>query len=56
VKQSWLTPLTEMGYKRVVFLKAENGRKLDGLTILENPTEVTEKPKVPSEQSDAAGG
>jgi hypothetical protein len=56
VKQSWLTPLAGMGYKRVVFLRAENGRKLDGLSILENPTEVTEKPKALSEQSDAAGG
>jgi hypothetical protein len=60
VKQSWLTPLTQMGYKRVVFLRAENGRKLDGLPILENPTELTEKPKAPAEQkdehSDTAGG
>jgi len=60
VKQSWLTPHKEFGYKRVVFLRAENGRKLDGLTILENPTEVTEKSKATAgpkeERSDTAGG
>jgi hypothetical protein len=45
VKQNWLTPLKQIGYKRVVFLRAENGTKVDGLSILENPSEITEHPK-----------
>jgi hypothetical protein len=60
VKQNWLNPLTQMGYKRVVFLRAEDGRKVDGLPILENPTQLTSQPKSPAEpkadHSDAAGG
>ncbi len=54
VKQNWLSPLTHMGYKRVVFLRAIDGKKVDGLPILANPTEVTDKAK--GEQSDVAGG
>ena len=60
VKQDWLSPLTQMGYKRVVFLRAENGRKVEGLPILENPTQLTAQPKAPAEPkpepTDTAGG
>ena len=59
-KREWLDPLTHMGYKRVVFLRAVNGRQVEGLPLLENPTELTGQPKTPAEQrgehSDAAGG
>jgi hypothetical protein len=54
VKQNWLTPLAQLGYKRVVFLRALDGRKVEDLPILANPTEVTDKPK--GNHSDAAGG
>ena len=43
VKMSWLTPLKELGYKRIVFLRAENGMHVDGLSILENPSELAGK-------------
>jgi hypothetical protein len=60
VKQNWLSPLKGMGYKRVVFLRAENGSKVDGLCVLENPTELTVKPAPPAERNvaslDAGGG
>ena len=60
VKRSWLAPLSNLGYKRVVFLRAEDGRKLDGLCILENPSEGTQKANATAgakpEQTDAAGG
>jgi hypothetical protein len=49
VKQNWLSSLTQMGYKRVVFLRAIDGRKVDGLPILESPVEVTSQPKAPAE-------
>jgi hypothetical protein len=45
VKLSWLTPLKQMGYRRVVFLRAENGRKVDGLSVLENPSEFADGSK-----------
>jgi hypothetical protein len=33
--------LTEVGYKRIVFLRAENNLKVNGLPILDNPSEIT---------------
>jgi hypothetical protein len=45
VKWNWLTPLKEMGYKRIVFLRAEKGLKVDGLSIMADPGEITEHPK-----------
>jgi hypothetical protein len=58
VRQSWLSRLTNLGYKRVVFLRAENGRKLDGLCILPNPTQLSEKPQPPAKehQTETVGG
>ena len=58
VKRSWLTPLTGMGYKRVVFLRAEEGGKVDGLSIMANPGEPANQPEVTSgpEHPDTAGG
>jgi hypothetical protein len=60
VKQNWLSPLTQMGYKRVVFLRAENGRKVEGLPILENPAALTGQAKSPTQPKadhpDTAGG
>jgi hypothetical protein len=44
VKNSWLTPLKQMGYKRIVFLRAEVGMKVDGLCVLENPSDLAEVP------------
>jgi hypothetical protein len=36
VKQDWMKMLTEVGYKRVVFLRAENSRlKVNGLPVLD---------------------
>jgi hypothetical protein len=52
VKQSWLTPLEQMGYKRVVFLRAKDGRKLDGLSILDHPSQVANTPKAPADPKD----
>jgi hypothetical protein len=34
VKQDWTKRLTEAGYKRVVFLRASNGMRMNGLPIL----------------------
>jgi hypothetical protein len=59
-KRDWYGPLTQMGYKRVVFLRAENGKKVEDLCILENPTELTSQPKAPAEpkaeHSETTGG
>jgi hypothetical protein len=41
VKQNWMKTLTEVGYKRIVFLRAENNLKVNGLPILDNPSEIT---------------
>ena len=42
VKQNWMTMLKDAGYKRIVFLRAESsGQKVNGLRILENPSEIT---------------
>ena len=49
VKQNWLSPLRQIGYKRIVFLRAEIGMKVDGLSVLENPSEITGQPKAPAE-------
>jgi hypothetical protein len=58
-KREWLNPLTQIGYKRVVFLRAVNERQLEDLPILETPTALTGGPKAPDEpkpeHSDAAG-
>jgi len=42
VKQSWQAPLRQLGYKRIVFLRAEQGLKVDGLSILDDPSELTD--------------
>jgi hypothetical protein len=48
VKQDWQRNLMGVGYKRVVFLRAEGGLKINGLPILDNPREITVGPaKVP---------
>jgi hypothetical protein len=47
VKQSWLGPLRKLGYKRIVFLRAEKGMEVDGLSILEDPSEITGQPEAP---------
>jgi hypothetical protein len=36
VKQDWTTLLTEAGYRRVVFLRARNSMKMNGLPVLAN--------------------
>ena len=36
VKQDWTTLLTEAGYRRIIFLRASNGMKVNGLPILAN--------------------
>jgi hypothetical protein len=41
VKQDWMKTLKEVGYKRIVFLRAEGGMKVNGLPVLENPSEIT---------------
>jgi len=59
VKQSWLSPLRDLGYKRIVFLRAENGMKIDGLSVLENPHEITDHALSPPQSSSSslvAGG
>ena len=45
VKREWLTMLQGVGYKRIVFLRAQSGMKINGLPILENPSEITDQPK-----------
>jgi len=37
VKLKWLDSLHGLGYRRVVFLRAENGMQINGLTILDDP-------------------
>ena len=41
VKQDWMETLAEAGYKRIVFLRAANNLKINGLPVLENPSETT---------------
>ena len=41
VKQDWMKMLKEAGYKRIVFLRAEAGLKVNGLPVLDNPSEIT---------------
>ena len=41
VKQGWTKTLAGAGYKRIVFLRAEKNLKINGLRILENPSEIT---------------
>ena len=36
VKQDWIKILSEAGYQRVVFLRAEGGLKIGGLPVLDN--------------------
>jgi hypothetical protein len=48
VKQGWQAPLRQMGYKRIVFLRAEHGMKVDGLSILEGPSELTDHQNQPA--------
>ena len=38
VKHDWTTLLTEIGYKRVVFLRALNGMEVTGLLVLAGGT------------------
>jgi hypothetical protein len=45
VKRDWLTMLHGVGYKRIVFLRAQSGMKINGLPILENPSEITDQQK-----------
>ena len=45
VKHDWVKLLKEVGYERIVFLRASSGMKINGLSILENPSELTEQPK-----------
>lgn len=47
VKQSWQAPLRQLGYKRIVFLRAEQGLKVDGLSILDDPSELTDHQNQP---------
>ena len=56
VKQSWLAPLSQLGYKRVVFLRAEEGMKVNGLSILSNPPEISDQPKAPAQAGDERAG
>jgi hypothetical protein len=49
VKQSWLTPLKDLGYKRIVFLRAENSLRVDGLSVLDSPSLGTDQPSTPSD-------
>jgi len=48
IKQSWQAPLKQLGYRRVVFLRAEPGLKVDGLSILEGPAELTDRQNQPA--------
>lgn len=48
VKQSWQAPLRQLGYKRIVFLRAEPGLKVDGLSILKGPGELTDHQNQPA--------
>jgi hypothetical protein len=41
VKQDWMKMLKGAGYKRIVFLRAENNLKINGLPVLDNPSEIT---------------
>ncbi|MEI6390179.1 MAG: hypothetical protein WCT12_03650 [Verrucomicrobiota bacterium] len=41
VKRDWMTMLKGVGYKRIVFLRAQKGMNINGLPILESPTEIT---------------
>ena len=41
VKQDWMKMLAGAGYKRIVFLRAENNLKINGLPVLDNPSEIT---------------
>ena len=36
VKHDWTTLLTEVGYRRIVFLRARNSMKMNGLPVLAN--------------------
>jgi hypothetical protein len=36
VKHDWTNLLTEAGYRRIVFLRASNGMKVNGLPVLAN--------------------
>jgi hypothetical protein len=36
VKHDWTSLLTEAGYRRIIFLRASNGMKVNGLPILAN--------------------
>jgi hypothetical protein len=38
VKQWWLTKLGDLGYKRVVFLRAMEGMQINGLPIMKGPS------------------
>ncbi len=49
VKQSWTKTLAGVGYKRIVFLRAENNLKINGLPVLDNPSEVTVQQNVQPE-------
>jgi hypothetical protein len=48
VKSEWLKPLTGLGYKRVVFLRAINGRQVEDLPILEPPTTIAGESHLPA--------
>jgi len=51
VKRDWMSLLEELGYERIVFLRAQSGLKINGLPILENPSEITVQQKKQPEPS-----
>ena len=51
VKQNWTKMLAGAGYKRIVFLRAENNLKINGLPVLDNPSEITVQQRMQPEPS-----
>ena len=51
VKQNWMKMLAGIGYKRIVFLRAENNLKINGLPVLDNPSEITVQQRMQPEPS-----
>jgi hypothetical protein len=48
VKRGWISTLGDVGYKRVVFLRAENNMNINGLAILDNPIGITQHQQRPT--------
>jgi len=51
VKRNWITMLKGVGYKRIVFLRAQNDLRINGLPVLDNPSDITDQPKTAAEPS-----